>query len=178
MTSIVLAAAGRHRLPIWLLGLAAGAVAGAIFIHHPHVLLNTTPSEPPGLYVRSAAPPAVGQLVVFHAPAEAKRYINSAIPSLRHGTVLKAVAAGEGDRVCTTSGRLVINGRDRAAIAQTDHQGRTLPHWVACRVLAPEELFVFSDRVANSFDSRYFGPVRRDQLVGVYRQLSWPREAR
>jgi type IV secretory pathway protease TraF len=79
------------------------------------------------------------------------------------------VAAGPGDEVCTVTGRLRIDGRDRAPIAVRDSFGLTLPRWSGCRRLGPDELFVFSDRVPNSFDSRYFGPVNRSTVVGVYR---------
>jgi len=33
-------------------------------------------------------------------------------------------------------------------------------------------LFVFSARVPNSFDSRYYGPVRRSDVMGSYRRLA------
>jgi type IV secretory pathway protease TraF len=37
--------------------------------------------------------------------------------------------------------------------------------------MASDEYFVFSDRVANSFDSRYFGPISKAAIIGVYRPL-------
>ncbi len=37
--------------------------------------------------------------------------------------------------------------------------------------MASDEYFVFSDRVPNSFDSRYFGPISRAAIIGVYRPL-------
>jgi type IV secretory pathway protease TraF len=65
----------------------------------------------------------------------------------------------------------VINGRDLAPIASRDGEGRALPRWTACRQLGPDELFVFSARVPNSFDSRYFGPVSRTAVMGVFNPL-------
>jgi conjugative transfer signal peptidase TraF len=85
--------------------------------------------------------------------------------------MLKAVAAGPGDSVCTAADHLVINGRDLAPIASRDGEGRALPRWTACRQLGPDELFVFSARVPNSFDSRYFGPVSRTAVMGVFNPL-------
>jgi type IV secretory pathway protease TraF len=41
-----------------------------------------------------------------------------------------------------------------------------------------DELFVFSDRVPNSLDSRYFGPVSTRQVLGVYTRLPLLSEAR
>lgn len=147
---------------------AGSALSGA----RPWVLINTTPSEPPGLYLRTNAPPAVGRLIAFPAPAAAFPYADGHLAYLHRVPLLKAVGAAPGDRVCTTSGRLVINGQDRAAIANRDGEGRALPRWRACRTIGADELFVFSNRVANSFDSRYFGPVRRSAYVAVYTPLT------
>jgi conjugative transfer signal peptidase TraF len=153
------------------LGMGAAVAWAALTATAPFVLVNTTPSEPPGVYIGSGARPAIGQLVAFRAPPTAFPYADQDLKALHRIPILKAVAAGPGDVVCATAGRLVINGRDRAPIAVVDRQGRALPHWRSCRVLGADELFVFSDRVFNSFDSRYFGPISRAAVLGVYRPL-------
>lgn len=149
---------------------AIGAVAARSA--SPIGLWNATPSEPEGLYIRSTLPPAVGTIIAFHLPEPAFSYVDRAMPYLRTRSVLKSVAAGSGDEVCAGSGGLVINGLRRGPIAVRDSQGRDLPHWTGCRRLRADELFVFSARVPNSFDSRYFGPVRRDAVLGVYRRVA------
>ena len=153
------------------LSLGIGIALSALLATTPHVLVNTTASEPEGLYRRIGAPAAVGRLVAFKAPAAAFPYADAHLAYLRRVPMLKAVAAGPGDQVCARSGRLVIAGRDRAPIAWTDGAGRVLPHWDGCRRLTASELFVFSDRVRNSFDSRYFGPIDRQDVLGVYAPL-------
>lgn len=156
----------------WILPLlAVSTIAAAAGVGRPWLLANTTASEPRGLYIGALAAPAVGRLVAFQAPA-------AAFPYAGRTPILKAVAAGPGDLVCTTSGRLAINGRDRAPIARVDHTGRPLPRWIGCRLLRGDELFVFSDRVPNSLDSRYFGPVSTRQVLGVYTRLPLLSEAR
>ncbi|MGZ5437981.1 MAG: S26 family signal peptidase [Candidatus Binatia bacterium] len=50
-------------------------------------------------------------------------------------------------------------------------QGRSLPSWNHWRRLGAEEAFVSAPRVSNSFDSRYYGPVRREAITGVYGPL-------
>jgi conjugative transfer signal peptidase TraF len=157
-------------------GLGVAAVATALtvlgaFAARPALLLNTTPSEPLGLYVETPGPVSAGPLVAFKAPAAAFPYADRRLGYLRHTTLLKTVAAGPGDVVCTETGRLRINGRDRAPIAVRDSHGVILPRWVGCRRLGANELFVFSDRVPNSFDSRYFGPIDRSSVVGVYKPV-------
>jgi conjugative transfer signal peptidase TraF len=164
-----------HR-PRWRIGPVATVAmvvsVGAVMATAPRVLVNTTPSEPPGLYVRSPLTPVPGRIVAFTAPAAAFPYADRRLSYLHRTPLLKAVAAGPGDLVCTLNGQLEIDGKARAPIAQVDRQGIALPHWSACRRLTADELFVFSDRVPNSFDSRYFGPVHRRAVLGVYAPLA------
>jgi type IV secretory pathway protease TraF len=42
--------------------------------------------------------------------------------------------------------------------------------WTGCRRLRDDEIAVYSDHV-DSYDSRYFGPVTQDQIMGVYRLI-------
>ena len=161
-----------------LFALAGLAILAALGGGRPWILTNRTPSEPLGLYMASTARPAVGRIIAFRTPSAAFPYASAHLAYLRHTPLLKALAAGPGDAVCTLSGRLVINGHDRAAIAQRDSAGRPLPRWTGCRRLRPQEWFVFSDRVPNSFDSRYYGPIPQASLLGVYDLLFPSMEAR
>ena len=155
-----------------LVTLATVASVATMMATAPQVLINTTSSEPPGLYLKSALAPARGRIVAFTAPAAAFPYADRRLSYLHRVPLLKTVAAGPGDLVCTLNGQLEIDGKARAPIAQVDRQGVALPHWSACRRLTADELFVFSHRVPNSFDSRYFGPVHRRAVLGVYAPLA------
>jgi conjugative transfer signal peptidase TraF len=162
----------RRRWPgLGLAGAVTALTLIAAFAARPVFLLNTTPSEPLGLYIETPGPASTGRLVAFRAPAAAFPYADGRLGYLRHTTLLKAVSAGPGDAVCTTAGRLRINNRDRAPIAVRDSLGVTLPRWTGCRRLGANEFFVFSNRVPNSFDSRYLGPIDRSSIVGVYRPV-------
>lgn len=141
----------------------------------PLLLWNRTSSEPEGLYVRQGEPVRVGVLVAFPAPAAAFPYAERHMGYLRRVPVLKSVAAVSGDQVCTDDDRLVINGGVRAPILKTDRRGVALPRWNGCRRLRDGEVFVYSDRIPNSFDSRYFGPVNQAEIVGVFRPLALSR---
>lgn len=138
----------------------------------PLLLWNRTASEPEGLYARHNAPVRVGALVAFPAPAAAFPYADGHMNYLRRVPILKSVAAVSGDHVCTDDGWLVINGQVRGPILKTDRGGAALPRWAGCRRLRDGEVFVFSDRIPNSFDSRYFGPVSRADIVGVFRPVT------
>jgi conjugative transfer signal peptidase TraF len=158
---------GRTAPALLLFGLAALTVI-CLVSTKPVLLLNRTPSEPPGFYILTARAPARGDVIAFKTPAPAFPYADEGMDYLHHRPLLKAVAADAGDQVCTTAGELVVNGVARAPIAAVDHRNRALPHWVGCRRLNAGELFVFSARVPNSFDSRYYGPVRLGDVLGVY----------
>ena len=156
----------------WAIGLAVITMFGALAAAKPTLLLNRSPSEPPGLYVRAGRDLGVGSIIAFRTPSAAFPYANLSMAYLHHRPLLKAVAAGPGDRVCTTDGELIINGRAMAPIATRDRQGRALPRWQGCRRMTQDELFVFSARVPNSFDSRYYGPVHRADVLGSYRWVA------
>jgi conjugative transfer signal peptidase TraF len=163
--------AGRTAPAFLLFGLAV-LTAICLVSTRPVLLLNRTPSEPLGFYIRTARVPARGDIIAFKTPAQAFPYADQMMGFLHHRPLLKAVAAVAGDRVCTLAGELVVNGVARAPIAAVDHRGRALPHWVGCRRLDAGELFVFSARVPDSFDSRYYGPVRLGDVLGVYKLVA------
>lgn len=86
--------------------------------------------------------------------------------------LLKPVAAVGGDRVCRWRSGILIDGRLRAVAAGHDRTGRPLPIWRGCRTLRPGDIFVLSQK-PDSFDSRYFGVLTRDETVGRAGRL-WP----
>lgn len=151
---------------VWI-GLVVGLGLAA---HHPTAvgLINESPSLPRGLYVRDFhGQPSPGAIVAIPQPDVARAYLGDlGMPA----TVLliKRVAAREGDRVCRTAGQVVTPERTVVA-SLVDRNGAALPQWRGCRVLEVGELFLLGD-TAESFDSRYFGPVDRRQLTGVYRE--------
>lgn len=135
-------------------------------------LVNETPSLPRGLYLRRFGVTAGrGAVVAAPQPAGARIYLRQ-LGAPPDGLLLKRVAAVAGDPVCRRGDRLVLAGKT-APILVRDRRGVALPSWSGCRDLAPGEVFLLGDTEA-SFDSRYFGPVQRDQLQGVYREaVTW-----
>lgn len=133
------------------------------------LVINTSPSVAPGLYLRSSDEPAVGKLVDFCIPPAARGYVRGRTGNGgENWYILKPIVAGPKDRVDTTSGWLIINGRRIAPMPpRTDGNGRPLPVWRESRVLAADEFFVFSDRIPNSFDSRCYGPISREWISAV-----------
>jgi type IV secretory pathway protease TraF len=81
--------------------------------------------------------------------------------------LVKSLAAGPGDHVCTTDG-LTINGKWIAPVFDDAGDGVPLPRWRECRVLTTGEWFAYAPRIPNSLDGRYYGPVREADIIGVY----------
>ncbi|WP_343699641.1 S26 family signal peptidase [Caulobacter sp.] len=157
---------------IALLGLIPAPIAAVqAFTPAPMVLVNTSPSEPTGLYIRSPRSPAVGRIIAFRPPPGAYPYVADAMPERARTSILKAVRGGEGDLVCANERRVLVNDQVWPAAARFDRRGRLLPQWRDCRRLAADEVFVLSTRIPNSFDSRYYGPVHRAEILGVYTPL-------
>jgi type IV secretory pathway protease TraF len=151
--------------------LPVGLAVASAALPRPLVLINPSPSVPPGLYLRSPLEPAVGRLLAFYTPRPGRAYAQANLPELDRGSILKPVAAGEGAKVCALEGRLSVDGRVLGPIVARDRRGQLLPHWTGCRRLGAGEYLVFSSRIWNSFDSRYYGPVARTDILGVYRPL-------
>ena len=140
---------------------------------HRFLVINTSPSVAPGLYLRSSEEPTVGTIVDFCIPPEARAYVFGRTGNTgENWYILKPIAAGPGDRVDTTGLLLVLNGRAIAPMPPDfDSAGRPLPVWRENCVLRPNEFFVFSARIPNSFDSRCYGPITRSEIASVRKPL-------
>jgi type IV secretory pathway protease TraF len=77
--------------------------------------------------------------------------------------------------VNTTGNWLAIDGRPIAPMPpECDSAGRPLPLWRENRVLGPDEFFVYSNRIPNSFDSRCYGPIVRQQIESIRKpMITW-----
>lgn len=135
-------------------------------------LVNESPSLPTGIYLRQVGgDPVRGATVALPAPRAARSYLG-ALGMPPEVLLIKRVAAVEGDRVCREAD-MVRGAGWTVRAAERDNGGQRLPRWSGCRRLGPGELFVLGD-TANSFDSRYFGPVGVGDLDGVFREvLTW-----
>jgi conjugative transfer signal peptidase TraF len=153
---------GLGLLPV--IGLAGARAA----LGRPAILYNPSPSEPTGLYRLSGNAPAPGRIIAFKVPAAGRAYAQAHIART---AILKQVEAGEGAVICEAAGIVSINGKARGTVAATDRHGAPLPHWFGCQRLHKGQYFVISNRIPNSFDSRYYGPVSDAELVGVYQPL-------
>jgi len=133
------------------------------------VLVNESPSLPKGVYARvPGGQIARGATVAIPQLAGSRAYLGSLGMPARV-LLLKRVAAVGGERVCGRN-RTVETPHRRVAARTQDRRGVQLPAWQECRVLRTDEIFLLGD-TPGSFDSRYFGPVFRSEVTGVYREI-------
>ena len=134
-----------------------------------YIIINTSPSMPPGFYIRCNDSLKVGSIVDFKMPESARGYIRQRTrKECDNWYLLKPIIAGPGDFVDTTCDRVIINGHTVANMPpKVDIAGNCLPRWCEARILRLDEFFVLSDRIPNSFDSRCFGPIKRIQIEAV-----------
>lgn len=164
------AARGPTSLQRTLFLVCAGVVAclSARWIHCPIGLLyNPSASVARGWYLTVPATGLkVGMLVIARLPVSAARlaaardYLPITVP------VIKRIAARGGEHICERVGVLSIAGRPVARALRADSAGRPLPAWRGCRVLAMNELLLLGDGAADSYDSRYFGPITARAVKG------------
>jgi conjugative transfer signal peptidase TraF len=131
------------------------------------LVYNATASAPLGWYaVVPVHEVHVGDVVLAQLPRNAARladerhYLPASVP------ILKRVGAVAGQSVCVQNGVLTIDREPSVGVLERDGVGRLLTPWPGCRVLGPEEVFLFSHDNFASFDSRYFGPILRRLVVG------------
>lgn len=147
-------------------GLVVIGLGLAVQAAPPLALLNESSSLPKGLYLRAFdQTPRQGAVVALDQPPAARRYL-AKLGMPPHIPLLKRIAATGGELVCRSGGKLQWAGRSVTALPR-DRRGAPLPAWSGCRLLAADELLVIGD-TPTSFDSRYFGPVRRASLTGIY----------
>jgi conjugative transfer signal peptidase TraF len=157
--------------------LALGCVAAVAAVGG--VRVNVSRSLPLGVYVRTKDSSA--QLVEF-CPAEPFAAESSSRGYRTHGTacpdgalpVLKPVVAVAGDRVVLTADGLRVNGRllQQTAPLYRDAAGRGLRPWPFGSYLVEQgTVWVASTSNRGSYDSRYMGPIRVNQIRARLRPL-------
>lgn len=157
--------------PLAISGLTGAAsvalIAAWVANPTPRLVWNASASAPIGLYrVYPGVPAKVGDMVIARLPtdmrlfAARRRYLPLGVP------VVKRVVAVTGARICAHGAMVTVDGRPIAQQRARDGAARPLPAWHGCRVLARGEVFLLMAGAPESFDGRYFGPTKRQDVVG------------
>jgi signal peptidase I len=140
------------------------------------------------LSTRLGADPKDGDIVVFHPPTGADgpgdgcaqprptgTACDESLPGELKTNFVKRVAGVGGDRVGMRNGRLIRNGKpvDEPYARLTDCEGN--PDCSFEPILVPKDhFFMIGDNRGSSQDSRYWGPVPREAVIGGAFATYWP----
>ena len=118
-------------------------------------------------------PPQRGNIVAFNH--------EGLYPSFGKGLSLKRIAGLPGDSLRIVEGRLYVNGQAHPLQSRTGEVFRTVAqgsHYLTSSnetfLVPPNHYFVLGDNSVNSADSRYWGPVPEENLVGRGLFVYWP----
>jgi len=102
---------------------------------------------------------ARGDIVVFHSPINTEE------------DLVKRIVAIANDRVAISGGRLYVNGvaQDEPYLLEQNFSGE-MPE----TVVPAGQVFVMGDNRNNSGDSRLFGPIPTDTIIGSAFLVYWP----
>jgi type IV secretory pathway protease TraF len=148
-------------------------VAMIAFKPLPLLIWNASDSVPIGWYWVEKRQPKINEIAVVKPPNWVRLYASSRGYLPERVWLLKPVSAGSGSVVCRFAVFVFVDGKLVARANKYDGQKRILPVWKGCRTLKSEEVFLLA-KPKNSFDSRYFGPVNRDLIIGTAIRLRLP----
>lgn len=138
----------------------------------PKLIYNKTTSAPIGWYaVESKRPLKRNDLVAAFAPAEARKLAADRGYLPEHVPLIKTVWAIGGERVCHDGLSVRVPNRPDISAHGQDGLGRAMPVISGCYTLNADEVFLVSLDVQTSWDSRYFGGVSEELIIGPVRFL-------
>ena len=130
--------------------------------------------------------PSIGDVVVFHPPAGAEKGKEcgaakkpdqpcpAPTEEMADTNFIKRVVAVPGDRLRVEHGHPVVNGE----IAEEDFirpcGGLSICDLKEEITIPPDHYFMMGDNRGSSDDSRYWGPVPRDWIIGKAFFTYWP----
>jgi signal peptidase I len=130
--------------------------------------------------------PDIGDIIVFHPPQGAERGnqcgvprnngspCSAATPEKSDVNFIKRIVAGPGDTVAIQDGHPVVNGvaADEDFIRACAPGGEcNLPNPIT---VPPDHYFMMGDNRGESDDSRFWGPIPRDWIIGKAFSTYWP----
>ncbi len=132
--------------------------------------------------------PGIGDIVVFHPPTGAdnggecgephgpREACDMPTPERSSQNFIKRIVAGPGDELSIRNGHPVVNG-----VAKTDEPyvnpcslGDSRCNMPKPIVIPPDHYFMMGDNRGASDDSRFWGPVPRDWIIGKAFATYWP----
>ena len=144
-------------------------------------------------FIYRFADPKIGDIIVFHPPVGADESgsgkcgdvstgakgnsgaaCDEPIPEKSDTNFIKRIVAGPGDTLSIQNGHPVVDGK----VAEEDFIDPCTPGG-ACNLpkqitIPPDHYFMMGDNRGESADSRFWGPVPRDWIIGKAFATYWP----
>src|SRR6266516_2839272 len=102
--------------------------------------------------------PQRGDVIVFHYPLDT------------HRDFIKRIIGLPGDTISTTSTSVIVDGQTLHEPYISFHHNFESNTWK----LGPNQFFVMGDNRDNSLDSRSWGPLDRNYIIGKALAVYWP----
>jgi signal peptidase I len=130
--------------------------------------------------------PNIGDVTVFHPPTGAENAKECGVarepdqacrrPTSEKADVnfIKRIVAGPGDKLAIEGGRVILNGKPQREpfireCGESDDCNLPTPI-----TIPPEHYFMMGDNRGASDDSRFWGPIPRDWIIGNAFATYWP----
>lgn len=155
------------RSSLMIAALTCGAFLGSVRIVSSKIVHNTTESLPLGFYWVSDRAPKIGDLVVLETPPYVKQLVHDRHYLPEGDRLLKQVVAGPDTLWCVQEdNQFNVDGALWGEAFRADSNGLPLPQIRGCFFVPTGHVLVATHH-PRSFDSRYFGAVPSESLVGV-----------
>ena len=105
-----------------------------------------------------------GDFVAFHVPERLKKWVVNHDILPPNTSLLKRVLDLKSDHIFRKNTLIFVNERHFATAKLSDKADRSMPSWQVCVTLTDDQFFLGGDH-PDSFDSRYFGPIRSDLII-------------
>jgi type IV secretory pathway protease TraF len=137
----------------------------------PLVIWNASESVPIGWYFIAKRQPKIREIAVIKPADWVQIYASSHGYLPQNMWLLKPIFASQPSIICRFGLHVFVDGKHVAKAKIMDKMHRVLPVWKGCKALSSIQYFVLG-RHRDSFDSRYFGPIEKRQVMGTAFSLS------
>jgi type IV secretory pathway protease TraF len=156
-----------HKIMFAMATVGVASLAVKPFINPvPLLIWNASESVPIGWYYVAKRQPKIGEIAVIKPTDWVQIYASSRGYLPQNVWLLKPIFASHPSIICRFASHVFVDGKRVAKAKIKDKMHRLLPVWKGCKALTSTQYFVLG-RHRDSFDSRYFGPSEKHQVVGT-----------